>query len=175
MEARGCGPATSRSSWPSPCPVLLAATPPGQPCQLLIPALHAESLRGSQLCLWNQSLCHFFLKIVFTFTCGEGKQVRGRENQCVVAFHVPPAGDLARNPGMRPDWESNQWPFCSQASTLSTEPHQPGLDATLLSSCFDDLVLTFSFQGLGCSLQLEGRMLAGRDDFTCVTSLPYCA
>ena len=122
------------------------------------------------------SLCAtFFLKIVFTFTCGEGKQVRGRENQCVVAFHVPPAGDLARNPGMRPDWESNQWPFCSQASTLSTEPHQPGLDATLLSSCFDDLVLTFSFQGLGCSLQLEGRMLAGRDDFTCVTSLPYCA
>ena len=34
-------------------------------------------------------------------------------------------GDMACNPGMRPDWESNQWPFGSQASAQSTEPHQP--------------------------------------------------
>ena len=35
-------------------------------------------------------------------------------------------GDLACNPGMCPDWESNWKPFGSQASTQSTEPHQPG-------------------------------------------------
>ena len=37
---------------------------------------------------------------------------------------APPTGDLACNPGMWPDWESN---FGSQASGQSTEPHQPGL------------------------------------------------
>ena len=35
-------------------------------------------------------------------------------------------GDLAHNPGMCPDWESNQQPFGLQACTQSTEPHQPG-------------------------------------------------
>ena len=38
-----------------------------------------------------------------------------------------PNGDLARNPGMCPDWESNQQPLASQASTQCIEPHQPGL------------------------------------------------
>ena len=36
-----------------------------------------------------------------------------------------PVLDLAPNPGMRPDWESNWRPFGSQAGTQSTEPHQP--------------------------------------------------
>ena len=44
---------------------------------------------------------------------------------------MPPTGDLARNPGMCPDWESNWWPFGAQASTQSTEPHQPGLEIVL--------------------------------------------
>ena len=59
---------------------------------------------------------------------------RGREgerevekHQYMVASHAPQTGDLAHNPGMCPDWESNQQLFDSQASTRSTEPHQPGL------------------------------------------------
>ena len=37
---------------------------------------------------------------------------RGREKDpCVVAFHTPPTGDLACNPGMCPDWESNLYPL----------------------------------------------------------------
>ena len=40
--------------------------------------------------------------------------------------HAPLAGDLARNPGMCPDWELNQQPFDSQAHAQSTEPHQQG-------------------------------------------------
>ena len=58
----------------------------------------------------------------------EGKGGRKEEkHQCVVASHPPPTWDLSCNPGMCPDWESNQRPFDSQASTQSTEPHQPGL------------------------------------------------
>ena len=44
----------------------------------------------------------------------------------MVASHVPPTGDLAHNPGMCPDWELNQQPFCSQARTQPTESYQPG-------------------------------------------------
>ena len=39
----------------------------------------------------------------------------GEKHQCVVISRVPPAGDLAHNPGMCPDWESNQLPFGFQA------------------------------------------------------------
>ena len=45
----------------------------------------------------------------------------------MVASRVPPIGDLAHNPGMCPDWESNWGSFGSQASTQSIELHQPGL------------------------------------------------
>ena len=38
----------------------------------------------------------------------------------------PSPGDLAHNPGMCPDWESNWWPFGSQAFTQSIELPQPG-------------------------------------------------
>ena len=56
----------------------------------------------------------------------EGER-EGEERQCVVASHTPPTGDLACNPGMCPDWESNHRPFGSLASTQSTEPYQPRL------------------------------------------------
>ena len=51
----------------------------------------------------------------------------GEKHHCVVASSTPPTGDLAHNPGMCPDWESNWQPFGSQVGTQSTEPHQPGL------------------------------------------------
>ena len=56
----------------------------------------------------------------------EGKN-KGERHLSVVACHRPPTGDLAFNPGMCPAWESNWQPIGSQASTQSTEPHQPGL------------------------------------------------
>ena len=42
---------------------------------------------------------------------------------------MPPTGDLACNPGMCPDWESNQRYFGLQAGAQPTESHQVGLDA----------------------------------------------
>ena len=68
----------------------------------------------------------FFFKdfVLFIFR-QRGKE--GEKHQCVVTSHAPPTGDLACNPGMCPDWVSNQWPFCSQAGAQSTEPYHPGL------------------------------------------------
>ena len=37
---------------------------------------------------------------------GEGER-EGEKHQCVVDYFMPPTGDLARNPGMCPDWELN--------------------------------------------------------------------
>ena len=58
---------------------------------------------------------------------GEGERKRGKETSRCGCFLHAPIGDLACNPGMCPDWESNQQPFGSQAGTQSTELHQPGL------------------------------------------------
>ena len=77
-----------------------------------------------------ESTIYLFLKIfkiifIFRWWGREGER-EGEKHQCVVASHMPPLGDLAHNPGMCPDWEWNQWPFGSQASAQSTEPHQTG-------------------------------------------------
>ena len=70
----------------------------------------------------------FFKKRFYLFIFRE----RGREGERERNINVwlplvlPRTGDLARNPGMCPDWESNWWPFGSQAHTQSTELYQPG-------------------------------------------------
>ena len=43
-----------------------------------------------------------------------------------------PTGDLACNPGMCSDWESNPQPFDSQAHAQSSELHQPGRNTLFL-------------------------------------------
>ena len=48
-----------------------------------------------------------------------------RETSIGCLLHAPYWGP-SPNPGMCPDWESNQRPLGSQASAQSTEPHQPG-------------------------------------------------
>ena len=70
-----------------------------------------------------------FFKILFIYfyrgVRGERegeKNIQVQEIHPLVACHTPPTGDLACNPNMCPDWESNQQPFSSQASTQSTEP-----------------------------------------------------
>ena len=74
-----------------------------------------------------------FYLFIFRAREREGRRERDRERNIdvweihqLVASHAPPTWDLAHNPGMYPDWESNWWPFSLQASTQSTEPHQPG-------------------------------------------------
>ena len=70
-----------------------------------------------------------FLKIylfIFRERGREGER-EGEKHQRVVTSCVSPTRDLVFNPGMCPDWESNQRPFGLQAGTQSTEPHQQGL------------------------------------------------
>ena len=38
---------------------------------------------------------------------GRNGEKEGEKHQCVVASHAPSPGDMAHNPGMFPDWESN--------------------------------------------------------------------
>ena len=81
-------------------------------------------------------LVDYFFKILFIFfnfiylfifrERGREGEREGEKHQCVVASRALPTGGLAHNPGMCPDWESNQRPFGSQAGTQPTEPHQPG-------------------------------------------------
>ena len=89
-------------------------------------------------CLLKTFFCrtYNFLKIIYLFIFRErrreGERV-GEKHQCVVASHVPQTGNLAHNPGMCPDWESNWCPFGFQAHAQSTAVHQPGLDWLLKS------------------------------------------
>ena len=60
-----------------------------------------------------------FFKSLFIYSeKEEGMEKEGEKHQCVVASHMAPTGDLADNPGMCPDWESNWQPFSLQP-TLS--------------------------------------------------------
>ena len=77
------------------------------------------------LCAIHSYMCYtFFVVVYFIF------RERGREGERgweMVASYIPPAGDLACNPGMCPDQESNLRPFASRARAQSTELHQPGV------------------------------------------------
>ena len=78
----------------------------------------------------------FFFSILFIFQeRGREGERKGEKHQCVVASHVPPTGDLACNPGLCPDWESNWQPFALQSGAQSTEPHQPGQEFIHFTCC----------------------------------------
>ena len=84
----------------------------------------------------------FFIKILFIFRArGVREKERERnidvwEKHPLVASCTPPTGDLAQNPSMCPDRESNQLPFCSQADAQSTKPHQPRAYGILIHVTF---------------------------------------
>ena len=67
-----------------------------------------------------------FLRLFIFRQWGREREREGKKQQCMVTSHVYPTVDLACNPGMCPDWESNWRPFGLQAGAQSTEPHQAG-------------------------------------------------
>ena len=72
----------------------------------------------------------FFFKdfVYFCLESGEGGRKRRRKTSiCERYLGQLPLKRPQWIPGMCPDWELNKWPFSWQASTQSTEPHQPGL------------------------------------------------
>ena len=66
-----------------------------------------------------------FYLFIFRGRGREGRRKRGRETSMCGCLSHAPTEDLACYPGMHPNWELNQRPFASQASTQSTELHQP--------------------------------------------------
>ena len=70
---------------------------------------------------------YIFYDFIYLFFGKKGREGERDEekHQCVVASPASPTGHLVFNPGMCPDWESNWWPFGSQAHTQYTELHQP--------------------------------------------------
>ena len=104
-------------SWISPFPFFQPLSP------FLLPFGLCQSLPCFRAC---GSI--FFLKILFIFRKRLREREReGEKHQRVVASRTFPTGDLAHDPDTRPDWESNQWAFGSQACAQSTELHQRGL------------------------------------------------
>ena len=102
-------------------------------------------------------LAIYIFKTLFIFRERGREEEREEEKyQCVVASHVAPTGDLARNPGRGPDWESNQ-----QVSGL-----QPMLNP--LSYTSQGYLVKFSIvrarreHGIYLVLLLQGRMLVER-------------
>ena len=61
---------------------------------------------------------------------GGRKKREGEKHQCVVASQTPPTGDLAHNPGMCLDWESNRFPWVRRPT------HNPP-SCTGQGSCID--------------------------------------
>ena len=55
-------------------------------------------------------VCVRFYLFIFRQRGREGER-EGEKRRCVVASPVPLTGDLACNPGMCPDWDSNQRPL----------------------------------------------------------------
>ena len=84
---------------------------------------------GGYVLVCTHTIYLYFLKDFYVFLFlerGDGKEKERNINVCL-PLACPLLGDLARNPGTCPDWESNQRPFGSQAGPQSTEPRQPGI------------------------------------------------
>ena len=91
-----------------------------------------------------------------------------------VASHTHPTGNLAHNPGMCPDWESNWRPFGLQGIAQCTDPYQSGLNCYFPRKTLTWLGINFqnhqewrneaqSFgQYLGClyCLNMGGKLLS---------------
>ena len=67
---------------------------------------------------WGEGITGTTIKILFIFKeRGKGGEREGEKHECAVVSHMSPTGNLARNPGMCLDWDLNQQPIVSQAST----------------------------------------------------------
>ena len=73
------------------------------------------------LCMLSMKFSLFLRFYLFFREREREGEIEGEIHQCMFASRAPPAGDLACNPGMCPDWELNQQPFGLQASTQFIE------------------------------------------------------
>ena len=107
----------------------------------------------------NQLQLYLFLKVLATYLLfkkdfiyfllerGEGREKEREKNINVWLPLIPrpPTGAPAHNSGMCPDWELNRRLFALQASTQSTELHQPGCQLLFLYNSFPNFLLVYNF------------------------------
>ena len=62
-------------------------------------------------------LLFLYFKLLIYLFLERGREEEGEKHKCVAASHAPHTGDLACTQACALDWELNQWPFGSQAST----------------------------------------------------------
>ena len=97
---------------------------------------------------------------------GEGRE-RQRETSMCGCFSRAPYWGLAHNPGMCPDWESNQQHFGSQADTQSTEPRQPPTSVIKVSTLITVLT-SGSDSRIGTGVGREGQWFAFFKKYICM-------
>ena len=118
QQAAECVPHSHRRLW--------ASAPGGFTCFLLCAVQTAVNPHTS-LTVYFVLFYFTFLRFYLFLERGKVGRKRGRETSIGCIWYVPrPTGNLAGNPGMCPDWESNQWPFTLQVNAQSTEPHRSG-------------------------------------------------
>ena len=105
--------ATEPQGSPPPGRVALSMAFPGRGwglIQVVRREPQLQCLQQGPLESGNPDWIYFLKDFIYLFleSGEEGKGEReGEKHQCVVASHTSPTGDLARNPGIFPDWEPN--------------------------------------------------------------------
>ena len=89
----------------------------------------ASFLRKSKTFFLDKGEGNTFFKRLYLFIYlflerGREGEKEGENHQCVVASQPPPTGDLAHNPGLCPDWESNWRPFGLQSDNPLSHTNQ---------------------------------------------------
>ena len=116
-EARGAASRATEGPAVRLCPQGKFVMRPIQCSPFLLRVRGPESLvcnsRGSGVGWLTGRRLFFIYLFIFRERGREGER-EGEKYQCVVASRAPPMVDLACNPGMCPDWESNWQPFGSQ-------------------------------------------------------------
>ena len=109
--------------------------------RMYLMSLNSTHKMNKTVNLISYILLQFLKQILFIYYYREGEGVRktGRNTDVqgkhrLVASHMPPipTRDLAHNPSMRPNQESNRQLLGSQDGVQSTKPHQPGLYFTTI-------------------------------------------
>ena len=130
---------------------------------------YVEIKRRSPVALQMQWLFFFPLDFIYLFLekVREGEGAGGK-HQCMVAFCMPPPGTWPTTQAYALDGELNRQPFGLQAGTQSTEPHQPGRNASL-----SHIASTHSQSGIFQKFVQKWCNSSGLDGSLCLFSWPW--
>ena len=102
-----------------------------------------------------------FLDFIYLFLERRGRREKERKRNMDVWLYLtcPLLGTWPATQPSGPRWESNWWPFGSQASTQSTEPHHPGHDQYPFISSYKTSFLNFFYRSGLLTMNFQGVFL----------------